>query len=325
MTWSASAPGKLHLAGEYAVLDGAEAVLCAVDRRATARATGPGEESAFLDALAEVLLPLDPRAAARVRDIDVDTAPMRRESTKLGLGSSAAATVAACACALASSTGRLDRDRVHAIARVAHARAQSQRGGAGARGSGADVAAAVHGGVIAVTPSSRADTLPSIRPLVLPPLTIIPFWTGRSADTAVLIGAVAAAVGRPGVGAAITDIAHASEALVVAATPDPFRSDDRRTAAAIAALAAGGDAIAALAAATGLELEPPVIATARALAVAAGGAVKTTGAGGGDVAIAVLPPTADADGLRAALAAAGAVPLDLRIEPHGVDITAPEG
>jgi phosphomevalonate kinase len=319
--FTASAPGKLHLAGEYAVLDGAEAVVCAIDRRATARATGPGTESAFLDALADLLDVADPEAAAIVRRIEVDTGPLRSDTAKLGLGSSAAATVAACACALAGTTGTLDRDRVHALARAAHAEAQGKRG---ARGSGADVAAAVHGGVIAVTPATHADTLPIIRRLELPPLLVIAFWTGRPADTVTLVAAVAAAVGRPGVDAAISDIAHASEALVVAGTVDG-RPELRRTAAAITAIAAGGDAIAALARATGLELEPPVIAAARRIAEPLGGAVKTTGAGGGDVAIAVVPPGADEAGLRAALTAAGAMPLDLRIEPRGVDIAAPEG
>jgi phosphomevalonate kinase len=314
----ATAPGKLHLAGEYAVLDGAEAVVCAIDRRATARATGPGAESAFLDALADVLAARAPEAAAIVRRIEVDTAALRSDTVKLGLGSSAAATVAACACALASTGGALDRDLVHQLARAAHADAQARRG---ARGSGADVAAAVHGGVIAVTPATHADALPIIRRLELPPLRIVPFWTGRPADTVALVSAVAAAVGRPGVDAAITDIAHASEALVVAGTVDG-RPDARRTAAAITAIAAAGDAIASLARATGLELEPPVVALAGTLAEPLGGAVKTTGAGGGDVAIAVIPPGADEAALREALAAAGAMPLDLRIEARGVDIEA---
>jgi len=318
----ATAPGKLHLAGEYAILDGAEAVVCAVDRRATARATGPGEASAFLDAVVDALIARhgDGHLAAIARRIEVDTAPLRHGATKLGLGSSAAATVAACACVLAADSGRFDRDEVHALARAAHAAAQGRRG---ARGSGADVAAAVHGGVIAVTPPARFEDAPIVRPLTLPPLVVVAFWTGIAADTASLVRAVAAASGRPGVAAAITDIALASEALVAAGSPD-LRRDDHAVTAAIAAIAAGADAIAALATATGLPLEPPVVAAARRIAAAVGGAAKTTGAAGGDVAIVVAPPGTDAARLRSDLAAAGAVALDLRIDPRGVDIQPPD-
>jgi phosphomevalonate kinase len=306
---TASAPGKLHLAGEYAVLDGADAIVAAVDRRAVA-APGAREPSAFLDALAAVLRDGgEPAAAARVDAVAVDTSALRRDAVKLGLGSSAAATVAACAYALGPGAAR---DRIHAFARAAHARAQGDRG---ARGSGADIAAAVHGGVIAVTPPRATEAIPRVRAIALPPLELVAFWTGRPADTVPLVAAItAAAAARAEVRAAITAIADAAAGLAAAATP----------AAAIDAITAGGDAITRLAAVSGVELEPPVIAAARAIARAAGGAAKTTGAGGGDVAILVAPPGTDATALRAALAAAGALPVDLRIDPRGVDIQAPE-
>src|SRR5215475_12396316 len=50
----ATAPGKLILTGEYAVLDGASAVVVAVDRRAVARRNAtPRGSSPFLVAVAE--------------------------------------------------------------------------------------------------------------------------------------------------------------------------------------------------------------------------------------------------------------------------------
>src|ERR1043166_3119640 len=50
----ASAPGKLIVAGEYAVLDGAPAIVVAVDRRAVARRNAtPRGSSPFLVAVAE--------------------------------------------------------------------------------------------------------------------------------------------------------------------------------------------------------------------------------------------------------------------------------
>jgi phosphomevalonate kinase len=308
----ATAPGKLHLAGEYAVLDGAEAVVVAIDRRVVARVAGtPRDPSPFLDAVEAALAARGlERAATLARTIAVDSSALHERGTKLGLGSSAAVTVAAVARALAADASdgpALDREAVHAIARAAHASAQGPRG---ARGSGADVAAATFGGALSVTPSPIAGEPPRIRPVELPPLELVPFWTGVAADTPTLVAAVAAAAAAPATAAAITDIALASEALAGA----------RTTRAAIAAIAAGAEAIAALAAATGLALEPPVVAAARRIAAAAGGAAKTTGAGAGDVAIAVLPPGADVARVRTELAAAGATPLDLRIDARGVDI-----
>ena len=64
--WRASAPGKVMLAGEYAVLDGGVAIMVAVDRRAQARrAAAPAPPSEFLAAAGEVLAAeLGPDAAA---------------------------------------------------------------------------------------------------------------------------------------------------------------------------------------------------------------------------------------------------------------------
>nr|MBA3501924.1 hypothetical protein [Deltaproteobacteria bacterium] len=48
----ATAPGKLILTGEYAVLDGAPAIVTAVDRRAVARRDAVRGSSPFLLAVA---------------------------------------------------------------------------------------------------------------------------------------------------------------------------------------------------------------------------------------------------------------------------------
>src|SRR6476620_3174116 len=93
-----SAPGKMMLAGEYAVLAGAEAVVVAVDRRAYAQlAPGTQSDLAHQEATAS-------RAAAERRlghpspgALEIDAAELRQEGHKLGLGSSAAAAAAAAA------------------------------------------------------------------------------------------------------------------------------------------------------------------------------------------------------------------------------------
>ena len=92
---TASAPGKIMLGGEYAVIDGAEAVLMAVDRRAVAHLENePCRLSPFLEAAADAIArEVGGAAAERARRVVVDSEPLRAGDVKLGLGSSAAATV----------------------------------------------------------------------------------------------------------------------------------------------------------------------------------------------------------------------------------------
>ncbi len=149
----ATAPGKLILTGEYAVLDGAPALVIAVDRRVIATGASARCSSPFLLAVARELALRygadSPSARAALR-VAVDSSAFYAASDctqKLGLGSSAAVTVAAAALALAAQ-GSNDRDEVLAIALAAHANAQGTKG---ARGSGADIAAAVYGGAIVYT------------------------------------------------------------------------------------------------------------------------------------------------------------------------------
>jgi phosphomevalonate kinase len=291
---TASAPGKLILAGEYAVLDGAEAIVIAVNRRAVARVTDePQDQSRFLTAVVDMLNHCaDPDGAAIARRVVVDSSALSDGDVKLGLGSSAAAVVAASACAMAARGTTPSRKAIYNLAAAAHRIAQENHG------SGADVAASVHGGTIGFQGGR-------VRPFALPAdLTLIPIWTGHAADTVSLVARVTAS--RPAWG----DIVAASTALAAA-------TDAR---AAIAAIDAGADAIVALGKHAGVVLEPPVVTAARRIAASVGGAAKTTGAGGGDVAIVALPASADATIVRARLIEAGCRPLDLAIDPLGVDI-----
>ena len=155
----ASAPGKLVLSGEYAVLAGAPALVAAVDRRVTCTVTprcsggwqfaSTGFEAQAALSRAEVLSAAPTTLAGIARrvlpaeampahlHVAVDSSPCFRAGVKLGVGSSAA-TVVALAAALAALGGDMPTlDVLYDI----HAAFQ---GG----GSGLDVAAATTGGVI---------------------------------------------------------------------------------------------------------------------------------------------------------------------------------
>jgi phosphomevalonate kinase len=347
----ATAPGKLILTGEYAVLDGAPAVVVAVDRRATARRNAvPRGSSPFLIAVADEIAArrgaADPAAAAAL-EITVDSSAFYDRSTrprlgptalaqrsittqlaavdaaghavpeaapdrsKLGLGSSAAVTVAATALALETT----NRREILEISLAAHARAQGPRG---ARGSGADIAASVFGGTIVF--SRPAGTGPAlIEPRRWPAgMTLVPFFTGAAADTAQLVARVEAArvAHRTAVDAAIAAIADASRAACAALAAPP----DIAPIALLGALALAADATDRLAAATRIELVPACVTAARRALARLGGTAKTTGAGGGDVGVAVIPATLDETTVGRLLIEAGCQPLRIALDDTGVDL-----
>ncbi len=171
MTARASAPGKIVLSGEYAVLFGAPAVCMAVDRRAVASVRDTGRDcevhaAGFAGAdrfrIVDAVCPQGRPEA----DIDLDTSAFSKDGTKFGIGSSAALTVALTA-ALADSANVLEPSL------AAHTRLQ------GRAGSGVDVAAAVHGGLIRYTAAP-----PAARHLAWPEgLAFRVVWTGVTAGT----------------------------------------------------------------------------------------------------------------------------------------------
>lgn len=344
-TMTASAPGKLIVTGEYAVLDGAPALVVAMNRRVVAR-FAPGVargSSPFLLALArEIESRYGADAAAHALSIVVDSSSFYDGDQKLGLGSSAAVTVAATALALAgvSAAARsqgessiastvVDRNAILAIACAAHAHAQ---GAMGARGSGADIASAVYGGAIVFTMATRgsisrasefvaenASDTPAVVKRTWPhSVRIVPFFTGASASTADLVARVSDArtKNRVAVDATLAAIADASRTACKALAAPA----DLAQTALIAAVSLAGSAIDRLAIATGVELVPPCVVAARTAMARFGGTAKTTGAGGGDIGIAVIPATADVTDVRSALIQAGCQVLQLSVDETGVDL-----
>jgi phosphomevalonate kinase len=196
----ASAPGKVIIAGEYAVLDGAPAICMAVDRRAHVAITSSDNEHhsvlapgfselvgrftsrqgrvdwiegaadfALLDAVWQELDPGITDNLAIVLDSNefIDAA----SSTKIGIGSSAALTVALAA-ALVLAAG--DDQSIHRSAAAAHRRLQ------GGAGSGVDIACSLAGGIVEFRMGDEA-----VRALQWPDeLHYALLWSGVAADTA---------------------------------------------------------------------------------------------------------------------------------------------
>ena len=94
---------------------------------------------------------------------------------------------------------------------------------------------------------------------------------------------------------------------------------DLSVTATIAAFSLAAHATERLAAATGVDLVPPCVGHARAAMSQLGGTAKTTGAGGGDVGVAIIPASADVTLATRLLIEAKCRPLQLSVDATGVD------
>jgi phosphomevalonate kinase len=316
---------KVFLAGEYAVLDrGRPALVVGIDRKLHAsvdrsvrglRLThapsgltwegGPVPEQLRFAARA-VRLAL--RYCGNATDLHlVFEDDLALEGRKLGLGGSAAASVLAVRAVCAACGRAVGEDEVLSLALAAH---WVEQGGSG---SGADVAAAVLGGVLevrsrifwrsaeevmAVPPEQIAASRPlEIRRVRTPAdLRLLLAYAGAPADTRALvreIGRFAAA--DPVRWALRADGIHeAAEKLRQA-----LESGDR--VAALDAVRMGGAAMASLGEDAAVSLMTAELARACALASAAGAAGKPSGAGGGDCAVILAFGDEDRDRAEAAL------------------------
>jgi phosphomevalonate kinase len=292
----ARAPGKLVLSGAYAVLQGAPAIVTAVDRYAIADASRRAER-----ATPEVSATLGGLAAPWF-----DASALREGTEKLGLGSSAAILVASLAAQELAARGDVPdvelRALVFARALAGHARAQ---GG----GSGVDVAAATYGGTLSYRLALRE---PSVVRVELPPeLVIETWWSGQAATTSDFVRRVRELGERePEVQlellGAQRDASERAENALLRADAQGF----------LAALHAQRAALAALGHVAGIPIVTPE-ATRLAAAAAAPAAVLPAGAGGGDVLLHVgfEPSTAM---FRALAAELGHRLLELSLNARGV-------
>ncbi|MCB9729224.1 MAG: hypothetical protein H6744_19245 [Deltaproteobacteria bacterium] len=271
----ASAPGKLMLAGEYAVAERlSPALAVATDLRVEVRVT-PGGEGIRVSApalgLSEVPPARTPVVAAAILACGfAGPASLHIQSQlgsgpdKPGLGASAALTVAVMG-ALREAMGAGPLELHDAIA--AHRSLQD------GLGSGYDVATALHGGLVRFDPADgRALTLAwpaGLHAVVLS--------TGRGASTTAMLKRLDAARRRDpaGVGRQLGAHARASRALVAA-----FESGDAH--AVLRAAAAAEQSLDTLDRSAGVGIASGGQAELRRAIEAAGAVARTSGAGGGD-------------------------------------------
>jgi phosphomevalonate kinase len=322
----ARAPGKLVALGEYAVLDGAPAVVLALDRyaeveiatsadgacRLTTRAAEfvertfqPGEPSGA--ALVDLVAAVAPQLAWKAT---IDSQALFAGAAKLGLGSSAAVLTAwaGAFAAFAQSQGAaVPAPRVEALIDL-HRQFQ------GGKGSGLDVAASYTGG--AITYRLTRPDLPQIGSVRLPnSVGFAGIFAGRSASTPELVARYRAwRTRRPQEAAAlIRHLTAQAEAGCAALTGDD-------AAGWLEAFAAYGQGLDELGAAIGAEV---VTAEHREIGAEArrhGVAYKVSGAGGGDLGVACA---ADADALRAfrkSVADRGFRVINVSLADHGLQV-----
>jgi phosphomevalonate kinase len=273
------APGKLFVLGEYAVTDGGPALVAAVDRGVRCHIT-PGDE---------IRTPADDRFARAT--LEALAAPARcytfsdwnpaQLSGKGGFGGSAAACAAAAVAGTLAAGDPIDQALCEVAVRV-HQQVQGS-------GSGMDVRASFHGGL------RRYQGQDISAPLAAHPFIAI--YSGASAKTGPRVQRYKAWPGRAG-------FVQDSAALVDLFSAEPCR-----------ALSEAYALLRAMATEAGLAYETPGLSRIAELAQSYGGAAKPSGAGGGDVAIAlILDPDARAS-FTAACALEGLTPVPIQLAP----------
>ena len=279
-----SAPGKVMLLGDYGVLAGGYALVAAVNRRAIGRVVMQGRSSPVVDAVLK-------RAARKELQVEIDTASFYDGDLKLGLGSSSAVAVVTAALA----TDRSD-ERTLELAIEAHRDAND------GKGSGVDVAACFHGGVIATKkqPSEVVPLAPRIRELHFAVL-----FTEKSASTKDLVGACMASPEWPRWSRILGELTE--EGLEAWSRQDASRF--------LSIVAQYGRAMAGLGEAAKVGIMTDELDAIARYASEGGGAAKPSGAGGGDIAVMW---SRDPELPERVAQRAGVRKLDLEVDLHGL-------
>lgn len=310
------APGKIFLVGEYAVLDEGCAVLTAITRYAKA------QFMPRMDSMPPLVTELVGRTKADLGEaaaalppgaVFVNTDDFKLGCAAGGLGSSAAIAVATVGAVYESLGLAVEERRLHISAIADGGRRATQ----GDVGSGADTAAATYGGLIGIT--RHKDALPRIDCLAPPAgLHLALFSAGRSISTRQMAAGLREYAKQEPAAfahamATLREIAHRFVAEVTAGDATG------------AVVAAGkyGDALAKLTVAASVPIMTDAFVHASNLAQAFGGIAKPTGAGGGEIGVAMFA-TPEAARLFKKACVDPLTPLEGDIEPLGVRCRDPE-
>jgi phosphomevalonate kinase len=298
------APGKLFLGGEYAVLKGAEAVITAVDATAAASLCERARsKSPVIAAAAKRVSKFLSRPLSELPFVKIDSPGFQVGRRKIGLGSSAAVAAGTCGILFEWVGYPIDahREKILDLATAAHRDAQ------GGLGSGADVACSVLGGAIVFSRGQPAESVD------LSNIHLVAVWTGRAASTADLLRRInALALRDPALhGSCFEELTRVSAEIATA-----YRLCDLPTI--ISATRQYGESMKRL----GEAAKAPIVVAehdrASALASELGGAAKPSGAGGGDVAVAVFSEADAATRFRELSRERGLRPLDLVFGAQGL-------
>jgi len=349
---ASSAPGKLVLLGEYAVLFGHPAVVLAVDRRARVdlrtsasgewSVTAPGFEETGIEfelggnhgfrwqepasdaanrlVLVETVIGslvaaklLDPETLSPA-SITLDTREFF-QATASGVAKLGLGSSAALTVALTEALRRWPDEGEQRPGIDLAGLLDLHRTFQGGRGSGIDLAASVTGGVVEyeLTDGGR---IPSASSLVLPgELRLVFVWTGRSASTGDFLARLDEGMNSDG--GEIAAVLNRLGSISATGIAD-LRAG--RTPELLDDLSDFGRAMERLGGAAGIPILSDEHLELRRLADDVGVSYKPSGAGGGDVGIAFTDDPDRAEAFAAKAAAAGFPILDLNVDPIGVQI-----
>ena len=310
------APGKIFLVGEYAVLDEGCAVLAAITRYARA------QFMTRTDSMPPMVMELFRRTKADLGEaaaalppgaVFVNTDDFQLGCAAGGLGSSAAIAVATVG-SVYESLGLAVEERRLQISAIADGGRRATQGDVG---SGADTAAATYGGLIGIT--RHRDTLPRIDCLVPPAgLHLALFSAGRSISTRQMAAGLREYAKHEPVA-----FAHAMETLREIAHRFVAEVNAGHATGAVVAAGKYGDELAKLTVAASVPILTDAFIQAANLARAFGGIAKPTGAGGGEIGVALFA-TPEAAGFFRKACTDPLTPLEGDIEPFGVRCRNPE-
>ncbi|MDA0712550.1 MAG: hypothetical protein O2897_00990 [bacterium] len=326
MIISASAPGKLVLAGEYAVLSGYSGLAIAINNRVTISVSKttkptnsfnliPPQTDSGQKLLAAFFKTADKMGlSVKPQEFTIDSTPFflqtNNKITKLGLGSSAAVLVCLAAQILKQNQLETSNEAIFKLAFKAHREFNNQQG------SGIDIAASCYGGLIKFQKNaeSTSPVVTQLKP-VIDLKTLIPVFTNQSQSTEDFLTKVFAWKSKSP--QAYSDIMQNLGEVGLELEKNICIKNDWKILVEI--IAENIKLLTQLGEAANIGLITPNLTHLINLAKTYGGIAKPSGAGGGDMAICFIPLENQLE-FRAKLSSLGLKDLRLDFWAKGVQI-----